>query len=160
MLKILLMWRLTLCLVVRNRFAICCWVNHTVSSSILTSSLMVSLDWYITISPFSDSMLFIPLHVKFNFDSAARRRRSRLCPCDFKKDRHFSLFFQVILRLFYFFSPKGCYFPNYFVLLQMQPSRLRMIEAKDIRLRTVVLERTDRDEAVHILLIVRYISYD
>ena len=29
-----------------------------------------------------------------------------------------------------------------------------------IRLRTVVLERTDRDEVVHILLIVRYISYD
>ena len=65
------------------------------------------------------------------------------------KDRHFSLFFQIILRLFYFFSSKGRYFPKYFVLLQMQPSRLRMIEAKDIRLRTVVLERTDRDETVH-----------
>ena len=32
--------------------------------------------------------------------------------------------------IFVFFSPKGCYFPKYFVLLQMQPSRLRMIEAK------------------------------
>ena len=43
-----------------NNSAICCWVSQTVSSSILTSSLMVSSGWYITISPVFDSMLFIP----------------------------------------------------------------------------------------------------
>ena len=72
----------------------------------------------------------------------------------------FSFFPNNSTIILFFFSPKGRYFPKYFVLLQMQPSRLRMIEAKDIRLRTIVLERTDRDEVVHILLIVRYISYD
>ena len=39
----------------------CCWLSHTVSSSILTSNLMVSSGSYITISPVVDSMLFIPL---------------------------------------------------------------------------------------------------
>ena len=57
-------------------------------------------------------MLFIPLHVKFNFDAAVRRRRSRLCPCGLKKDRHFSLFFQVILRFFHFFRLKAATFQN------------------------------------------------
>ena len=64
-LNMLFTWRLTFCFVVRNNSAICCCVSQTVSSSTLTSSLMVSSGWYITISPFTDSMLFIILNVKF-----------------------------------------------------------------------------------------------
>ena len=64
-LKIFPIWRVMLFLVVWNNSAICCCVSHTVSFSTLTSSLMVSSGWYMTISPFADSMLFIILNVKF-----------------------------------------------------------------------------------------------
>ena len=37
-----------------KRVAICCRFSHTVSSSTLTSSLIVSSGWYITISPLID----------------------------------------------------------------------------------------------------------
>ena len=50
-----------------NNSAICAWLSQTVSPSILTSSLMVSSGWYITISPLFGSMFVIPLDF-FRYD--------------------------------------------------------------------------------------------
>ena len=94
---------------------------------------------------FCDSMMFIPLSFKFNFDAV--------------KIDIFLFSSQLFVYYFIFFvkrlllSKIICIFANAIVPFAHDWS-------SGIRLRTVVWERTVRVEAEHILLIVRYISYD
>ena len=94
---------------------------------------------------FCDSMMFIPLSFKFNFDAV--------------KIDIFLFSSQLFVYYFIFFvktlllSKIICIFADAIVPFAHDWS-------SGIRLRTVVWERTGRVEAEHILLIVRYISYD
>lgn len=94
---------------------------------------------------FCDSMMFIPLSFKFNFDAV--------------KIDIFLFSSQLFVYYFIFFvkrlllSKIMCIFANAIVPFAHDWS-------SGIRLRTVVWERMVRGEAEHILLIVRYISYD
>ena len=94
---------------------------------------------------FCDSMMFIPLSFKFNFDAV--------------KIDFFLFSSQLFVYYFIFFvkrlllSKIICIFANAIVPFAHDWS-------SGIRQRTVVWERTFRGEAEHILLIVRYISYD